>query len=166
VGGLAGASSRDQVAPPIQQRNIALATTTPESINLEEQESRAIARLAPLLTRSPRALKRYLNTYRLLKALVDPQDLPLARVLLAIATGRPAVGDRLFEKAGTRPDATLLSAVVGDLPTADRDWLATYDDTSWQSQSCAAVRPVVAHVCRFVFRADTRPPEVAHPDHV
>ena len=137
-------------------RNIALATTPPQSILLDQSESAAIATLAPLLTRSPRALKRYLNTYRLLKGLVDPADLPLARVLLAISTGNPRLGERLFSEIGDAPADATLGSLVDKLPPQDRDWLAGYTNTSWRPHTCGSASPVVAQVRKFVFRTDLR----------
>lgn len=144
---------------PAEPRNIALATTTPQSINLEEDESRAIARLSPLLTRSPRALKRYLNTYRLLKALVDPGDLELARVLLAVATGRPGLGDQLFDRieAPVEPTDTI-AMVIDRMPLADKTWLDSYPDKTWRTAECVNAQPVVTQVRRFVFRAKVAMP--------
>jgi hypothetical protein len=64
--------------------------------------------LAPLLGRSPRALKRFVNTYRLIKArLGDPVSFGIQRhpirhddavmLLLAAATGSPRLGPRLLD---------------------------------------------------------------------
>ena len=153
------ATAPEAVPTSAALRNIALATTPPQSILLEESESAAIATLAPLLTRSPRALKRYLNTYRLLKALVDPASLRLARVLLAISTGRPRLGEQLCSAIGDAPADTTLGSLVDRLAPQDRDWLAAYTDTSWRRETCASARPVVAQVRRFVFRTDLRSSE-------
>ena len=135
-------------------RNIALATTPPESVILEASETAAIVDLAPLLTRSPRALKRYLNTYRLLKALVDPADLALARTLLAIATGRPETGERLFEAMLPGLKARTIADAIEDLPKVDTEWLDCAPDHSWLQMQCSEAWPVTQQVRRFVFRSE------------
>jgi hypothetical protein len=80
--------------------SVSLATTPPAAVTLQPTETQAIASLAPMLARSPRALKRYINTYRLVKALVAEEHLERARLLLAVATGRPATGERLLTQLG------------------------------------------------------------------
>ncbi len=122
AGNAATASVRARGAEEV--RNVALATTPPESVTLEHSETAAIAELAPLLTRSPRALKRYLNTYRLLKALVDPSELALARVLLAVATGRPETGERIFNAILPNLEERTIADVIESLPEPDKAWLA------------------------------------------
>lgn len=140
-------------------RNVDLATTPPESVALEPSETAAIAELAPLLTRSPRALKRYLNTYRLLKALVDPSELALARVLLAVATGRPETGERLFSAILPDAEDQTIADVIEPMPETDRAWLGLAPDPAWFQVRCSDAWPVSQQVRRFIFRSEPRAAE-------
>lgn len=137
------------------QRNIALATTPPASIELAVSERTAIGDLAPLLSRSPRALKRFLNTYRLLKALIDVDDLEHARLLLAVATGRPDLGERLLAAIATGPAERSLADVVATWHAAERAWLeqGVPSGLSWQDLTCGRLEPAARQVRRFIFHA-------------
>ena len=81
------------------------------ALDIQPEELEHIERLVPLLDRSPRALKRFVNLYRLMKASLPPEeqdafleeDGPLAApcktvlLLLAIVNGLPAVSDVLLQ---------------------------------------------------------------------
>lgn len=82
---------------------------TPESLDIRRKELEAMKALAPVLGRSPRAVKRFTNTYRLLKAALEQADEPLSledgdpvgdyeavMFLLAVVTGLPAISRRFF----------------------------------------------------------------------
>jgi hypothetical protein len=92
-----------------------------ESLVFHHEEMEFIAVLAPLLDRSPRALKRFVNVYRLIKAgltLTEQRafvgaDGPYRAVLflLAVDTGLPGLADRFFAALRTvspESPATLL----------------------------------------------------------
>jgi hypothetical protein len=132
-----------------------LATSPPESVVVHEDERLAISRLAPLLTRSPRALKRYINTYRLLKAVLREHDLEQARFLLAVATGRPALGERLLDEVTSARPQSPLTAVLDRWSRSEREWLsaAVPGATPWRHYLCGELAPAAEHVRRFVFRA-------------
>ncbi len=135
-----------------------LATSAPESVRIDDDEALGIEQLAPLLTRSPRALKRYLNTYRLLKAFVDQEHLATARILLAITTGRPQLGEELLLRIVQAPEATTVGELVAAWSDADQAWLGRAEvGDDWRGTSCVALRPVVADVRRFVFRSSRAP---------
>ena len=81
----------EPVAPPPRDLR-------PEALEIGEAELAAMDELAPLLGRSPRALKRFINTYRLIKVRADRNFLherePIAPykatlLLLAMETGTP-----------------------------------------------------------------------------
>src|SRR5262249_52683073 len=89
-------------------------------LEIGPDEKRFIENLAPILDPSPRALKRFVNVYRLLKASLSPDeqrgftegdaplDAPYKKVLLllAIANGLPSLSTTLFRRlAGLRPEA-------------------------------------------------------------
>lgn len=137
--------------------DVSLATTPPAPVSLEPGEVAALAALAPLVSRSPRALKRYLNTYRVLKALVDADDLEPVRMLLAVATGRPDVGERLLAEIAHAPADRTLADLVATWPVADSAWLRDSlpaELSTWPTLTCARLRPVTAEVRRFVFHAE------------
>lgn len=68
-----------------------------EELELTPEEIADITALAGLVSRPPRAVKRIINTYHLLKVIEgDPTELERVRVLLAIAVGRPSLGERLL----------------------------------------------------------------------
>ncbi len=80
-----------------------------ESLEIEGPELWFMRDLAPLLGRSPRALKRFVNVYRLLKAGLSRArlrafrddgdrigDYQAAQMLLALDTGLPRVADHVF----------------------------------------------------------------------
>lgn len=80
-----------------------------ESLRLSEGEIDAMSALAVLLTRSPRATKRFVNIYRLLKAAVPPgaeqetflEGAYLApMLLLAVSTKSPALAQALGDALG------------------------------------------------------------------
>ena len=135
----------------------ARATTPPAAVVLEKSEVTAIADLAPMVARSPRALKRYLNTYRVLKALVDPDDLEQVRLLLAVATGRPDLGERLLSDIAQATEEQTLRTLVDQWPEVDQKWLedslppAWWPLPIWES---ARLQPVAQEVRRFLFHAE------------
>ncbi len=89
-------------------------------------ERDAMQRLAELIGRSPRAIKRYVNAYRLLRArmsaeeleafVADGQSVPryeLAAFLLAVMVGAPDVAEALFRELNTPAhDKPLTPSVV------------------------------------------------------
>jgi hypothetical protein len=102
VGGLTVPRELQAVAPEEPQVNL-------ESLVFQPEELEFMAALAPLLDRSPRALKRFVNVYRLIKAGLTPaeqraflaQDAPAAPYravlfLLAVDTGLPKVAENFF----------------------------------------------------------------------
>jgi hypothetical protein len=108
--------------------------------------------LAPLLGRSPRALKRFLNVYRLIKARLTANELQaflseqaetasdfqVALFLLAVDVGAPEISPALFEKilSGVRlafpaeaDESTSLDGDQGsDTLRPDTDWLVAQLD--------------------------------------
>jgi hypothetical protein len=156
TGAPTGSAPASPPATTSSDGGVDLATSSPAAISLDDAERLSIPALAPLLTRSPRALKRYVNTYYLLKTLVAPDDLELARVLLAIAIGRPALGEQLFD-AITAADATVsLGTVVDRLPEDSRKWIALTTETEWRKRDCHTAGVVVSQVRQFVFRSERR----------
>ena len=134
------------------------ATAPPESVVVHEDERQALGRLAPLLRRSPRALKRYLNTYRLIKAVISPGELAQARFLLAVTIGRPDLGEDLVETVKASPDEATLGSIVDQAPVT-RAWVQEAVPTvlEWRDYRSGDLKSLIPQVQRFVFRASDLP---------
>jgi hypothetical protein len=83
---------------------------TPDSLEILSTELEFMKELAPLIGRSPRAIKRFVNLYRLVKATLDQTHHPLVveeralvgdhravLFMLAVVTGLPDLSRRFFE---------------------------------------------------------------------
>ena len=115
-----------------------------------------------MLIRSPRALKRYLNTYRLLKATVDPEDLARARMLPAPARGRDRAGRALLAASVAAPPEASLAALLPPeqgvteaeraARRAVRQRLADRVGPAFDTASCQPAQGVAHEVQRFMFR--------------
>jgi hypothetical protein len=81
----------------------------PQGLQIEREELEFIKRLSPMIG-TPRAAKRLVNTYRLIRTALGPEDLdrlmgrhggpaehPVALVLLGILIGYPALAHEFFE---------------------------------------------------------------------
>jgi len=137
-----------------------LATSEPRALRLSDDERRSINALAGLLVRSPRALKRYVNTYHLLKVIEgDPTELVRVRILLAIAVGRPVLGERLLVEILQSPDDKALPQLAEEWPVSEGDWLkqgmgvTTGVWGDWSRMTCGNSKRAAAHVHRFVYRS-------------
>jgi hypothetical protein len=86
-------------------------TPVPAGLRLEELEVTAMKELAPIIGRSPREVKRFVNVYRILKAAIPAQALPgfigtslhrgefrCPMLLLAISAGIPRIGRILMHQ--------------------------------------------------------------------
>jgi hypothetical protein len=114
------------------------ADLNPRSIELQERELEFMRTLAPLIP-TPRAAKRLVNVYRLVRSLVlsrertaflgnvqHPGDYQATMLLTAAVTGFPAAADELIERvAGAPPDQTW-RAFVSRLPKGEGDEARLY----------------------------------------
>jgi hypothetical protein len=95
-----------------QERERTAARRTIENVMITPAEQQFIRRLAPHLGNSPRRIKRYANTYRLLKSGLTREearqfaegndavhDYQVVLVFLAIVTGAPTLAPHVFSKA-------------------------------------------------------------------
>jgi hypothetical protein len=102
TGGGVGAGERTTVQEPPPDLN-------PAALTIEEKELAFMEELTPLLGRSPRALKRFINVYRLVKAGLRDDEKPTFLVgagasgeyktvmfLLALITNHPSIAQKLF----------------------------------------------------------------------
>jgi hypothetical protein len=125
----------DGVAEPL--------TTPSESLRITERELQFMDQVAPLMPRTPRSIKRFVNIYRLYKAALAPQafarfigspDRPgnfrAVQVLLALVTGMPRFAQRVFTALHASDNVTTperLSTLVDRLQDIDND------DEAWQT---------------------------------
>ena len=95
-------------------------------LKITPDEATAMSAVAPLVGTTPRTVKRFVNTYRLLKAQADDPaefghlqgsigDHEVVAFLLAVVTGRPAVYRRLLPALICAPDRQTLQPVVAAL---------------------------------------------------
>lgn len=105
------------------------------NLNIGSAELHAMNSLAPILGRSPRALKRFVNTYRVIKASLPPaeradfmrtsegrvSDFEVVLFLLAVVTGRPQIAPYVFNTILQPGDA------LTDTPPEET---STTDDTA------------------------------------
>lgn len=121
----------------------------PRGLLLESHEVEAMEQLSPLLGRSPRTLKRFVNVYRLFKVrepdVVDfadadrpDADYLIVLYLLAEVTGRPESASHLFDAIRAAGDAD--TTVMKDVPAG------------WP-QNPRVYKPWLDEVGRFSFRA-------------
>jgi hypothetical protein len=91
-----------------QKRVITAAEAEPRALEIEAVEAAAMQQLAIVIGRSPRSLKRFVNVYRLIRASLPHDELPLfkgsadspgpfraAMLLLAFVVGLPELADDL-----------------------------------------------------------------------
>jgi KAP-like P-loop domain-containing protein len=101
-----------------------------QMLKITQEEATAMSAVAPLVGTTPRTVKRFVNTYRLLKARADdpaefghPQgsigDHEVVAFLLAVVTGRPAVYRRLLAALACAPDSATLQTVTAALNAAN-----------------------------------------------
>ena len=128
------AGSASENSPKEASRPVFGTTDPPPDVNprgllFEPQEVRAMADLAPLLGRSPRSLKRFVNVYRLIKVrqpdvedfVDDSRDDAGYRIvlyLLAEVTGRPQAAEGVFDAIRRSPDGELLAGIPDGWPRA------------------------------------------------
>ena len=108
---LTGATTERKPEDQANRQPITPAAVNPESLTVHEFEVEVIDSLSPLLGRSPRALKRFVNVYRLIKAGLTPtehdvfirrskeglDDFAAVLFLLAVDTGLPRASTAVFD---------------------------------------------------------------------
>ena len=136
----------------------------PEALEIEPGELVCMDELAPLLGRSPRALKRFVNTYRLIKvraedpaALLrdDPPIAPYRAVLflLALCTGAPHAAAGFLDAAIGFEPGRVGQQLVGEGEEGGRisAWLADPASARWRELEVVDLRPWAGEVVRFTF---------------
>lgn len=130
-----------------------------EVLRITQEEATTMSAVAPLVGTTPRTVKRYVNTYRLLKARAqDPAlfdepvggiaDHEIVAFLLAVVTGHPALAALLLPAlASPPPGATLDTVLTG---------LAAPDNTDALTHSGTCVRAWVTNHPRYAATAASR----------
>jgi len=128
-----------------------------EVLKISQEEATALAAVAPLVGTTPRTVKRFVNTYRLLKARApDPSlfdhpedslgDHEVVAFLLAVLTGRPAAARHVLPAlAGAAAHATLAGTLEPAPDSATGEESATGDT----QQALADVRAWLARHPRY-----------------
>lgn len=174
-----GPSATSPSAPPavaVSRRPAILA----EQLRISDHEHARIDSLAPLLGRSPRSLKRFVNVYRLIKAGLMPVELATfvrpgqfldecgaVLLLLAVDTGLPQVsrefrelvadpgGDRgimqLLDRVDDRIDEQGAVACQGDWQRL-KAWMKEYK-TTFDPSAMSFLRTWAPRVARYSFQA-------------
>jgi KAP family P-loop domain len=141
----------------------------PESLEIEPRELECMDALAPLLGRSPRALKRFINTYRLIKVRApDPaailrDDPPIAPYrgilfLLALCTGAPHAAAAFLDAAMGSVPGRVAGALGGEGEERGRidSWLGDPASMPWRELELSDLRPWADEVVRFTFHWHTQ----------
>jgi WD40 repeat protein len=144
----------------------------PESLELRPAEIKFMEELAPIVGRTPRAVKRFVNTYRLIKAtaadprrfVIDGNPLSPHRIvmlLLAVETGLRSVAGPLLEAVlnATKDDLTFKEALDTTKGGAEPDeferleaWLRRQNG-AWEHVPVEMLAQWTDHVARFSFAA-------------
>jgi hypothetical protein len=112
-----------------------------EALKITELELAFMDKVSPLMPRTPRAVKRFVNIYRLYKAALSPLGLarflgtPMrpgnyraVQILLALVTGTPLFAERVFEELAKYqgdPPKELLD--LANITATDGAWKTTSD---------------------------------------
>ncbi len=165
----------------------------PQSLMFSDAEISYMKEMAPLISRSPRAVKRFLNCYRLIKVGLPPEQLTsflgedgqhgeykTVMILLGIITGAPSISIYFIEALETLKGNTgTLHEFLDQLAqnseiSQQTDWprvrnfltnhLARGKDSALALQSLLAVAPRVSRYSFKVSRAETVPRQSAQRD--
>ncbi len=165
----------------------------PQSLLFSDAEISYMKEMAPLISRSPRAVKRFLNCYRLIKVGLPPEQLTsflgedgqhgeykTVMILLGIITGAPSISIYFIEALETLKDNTgTLHEFLDQLAenpeiSQQTDWprvrnfltnhMARGKDSAVALQFLLAVAPRVSRYSFKVSRAETVPRQYAQRD--
>jgi len=148
----------------------------PDLLRIAAEERVSMQSLAALIGRSPRATKRFVNSYRLLKvALVTQEPARFARdsegvghlsgpmILLAVIIGLPTLAAEFVRMLPENPEALVVDQLSALAKWADgerqhafaaqriREFTASDDAAPWQTLRGADLQPWVTRVGQFSF---------------
>ena len=157
------------VPPPPTPAKTPAAKITIESLRLTEPEILLMRGLAPWIGRSPRATKRFVNIYRLIKAAVPPSEqqafiaggFRAPMVLLAMATRSPELARRFLAESAALNDWDLMGRLnkrlndqfpdgLSDEVSASQKEFAEVSK-SWMTQDGDVVRRWQHRIAQFSF---------------
>lgn len=141
--GRASAKFTTKVAETESVESTALAIPT-ETLKISNRELDFMDQVAPLMPRTPRSVKRFVNIYRLYKASLSssgyaqfmgaekhPGNFRAVQILLALVIGTPKFAQQIFrelENGYKEADKkALLSDLVNLEPTGEKGWRTTLD---------------------------------------
>ncbi len=166
--GNVGSEAQERGAAPPEDLNA-------KAMELTSEELVCFDELAPLLGRSPRALKRFLNIYRLLRTKAYYEgfaenrgplsDYRIVAFLLAVITSHPANADALFselldDRLPARNLVDVVTAAARTNPALEpiRVWLQLPANATWSSL-VQPMREWTREVMRYSFRPEPRSSE-------
>jgi hypothetical protein len=153
----------------------------PKSLDLRERELKFMQALAPILGRSPRSVKRFINIYRLIKVSLSPQQQgdflklksPISQfqavmLLLVIETGLPTISGEVFSVLQSdfkrrNPNSSfdgLLNHLVGnDINQSDeverlQRWLKTSGYDGFANLDLDYLAPWASLISRYSFNTE------------
>ncbi|WP_408888748.1 P-loop NTPase fold protein [Myxococcus faecalis] len=148
----------------------------PPGLDISAQELAFIDQLGPLLSATPRVLKRFVNTYRLIKACVPSEEQDafmgvghpgtspsqVCLMLLALVSDHPDVATKLFSllertegDGATRTLQALVKVTPKNRDDSDLRWFRQWlyaTSVEFQQTPLDLVRKLVPWVTRFSFR--------------
>ena len=145
----------------------------PQSLEITLKELAFMESLSPLLGDSPRAVKRFVNVYRLMKSLAIGEDeaflsegprasYKLVLFLLAVVTGLPGLSPKLFRAlreplAVTTTITTFAISMEAAYPSDAavlKAWAAAPDNADWGTLMLSELVPWSRQLARFSFRSE------------
>jgi hypothetical protein len=179
-GGIAPLQTQRQ---PDQPPHLATIELNASNLEITPDELQVMDQLAPVLGRSPRAVKRFVNCYRLIKAslksaelekYMQAEDYRPVMLLLSVLTGMPDLSTIFFksimhpmseEKASSQSEdrtfaATLENIILGDWAEESADqrrlkgWLDSDYGAEWRGMPVERLEKFAVKVARYSFRVD------------
>jgi len=171
-----GVKSTDGTPPPESEPDTSMPvrSANAEPLLIEAEERSFMLSLAEAVGKSPRRLKRFVNTYRIFKGSIDALaretfvidsgnsgEYRAAMTLLALVTGAPRSSLKLLqglaEQSEDEPLATLLSKVPTLVARDEASYvqaaLQAYQATASPALTIRELRHWTPHVTRFSFRS-------------
>ncbi|MFC2141994.1 P-loop NTPase fold protein [Acidobacteriota bacterium] len=150
----------------------------PERLELIRDELGVIRQLAPLIGRSPRAVKRFVNVYRIMRAGLHREELsaflgegdaspefPATIFLLATLNGSPAIATEIFRQISTTDTTMLLSEFLQNLEESKNakpksEWghffelVGVFNRTWGERLKISVFHDWASRIARFSFRME------------